>query len=209
MVANLQTDIEDLDQIIYRSEFAVNCLDTFLMLIASAEISQIPTGKLYWYGLWGGYIRGFEPNDATYQQMRNSGSLRYFNNAKLEKQIAEYDQLLRGMRTLNEIDRLVYLETRKARAGIFDFKYNLDANEVVQAAVYNGYRPAIIDSFIRLNRPILTTDKIQFNQYAELCRSRNIRQQLKNATEARTLAISIVNSLKEEFHVSEKISIGK
>ncbi|HEX6848252.1 MAG TPA: hypothetical protein VF144_14820 [Chitinophagaceae bacterium] len=201
MINNLNTDGEELSQIIYRSEFAVNYLDTFLALISTDEISNIPTGKLYWYGLWGGFIRGFESNDATYQQMRNSGSLRYFNNAKLEEEIARYDQVVRSMRILNEIDRLIYLETRKARAMIFDFKYNLQANEVVQSAVYNGFKPAVVDSFMQINPPLLSTDKLQFNQYAELCRSRNIRPQLKNAHDALKLANSIIELLIKEYHL--------
>jgi hypothetical protein len=201
MINNLHTDTAELNQIIYRSEFAVNYLDSFLSLISEHHIASIPTGRLYWYGLWGGFIRGFEPNDATYQQMKNSGSLRYFNNATLEEEIGQYDQLLRSMRTINEIDRLVFLETRKARAAIFDFKYNLDANEVVQSAVYNSYRPAVIDSFMQINPPLLTTNKIQFNQYAELCRSRNIRQQLRNARDALKLANSIMVLLNKEYHL--------
>jgi hypothetical protein len=201
MINNLRTDTAELKQIIYRSEFAVSYLDSFFSLITAHEIAEVPTGKLYWYGLWGGFIRGFEPNDATYQQMKNSGSLRYFSNAMLEEQIGQYDQMLRSMRAINEIDRLVFLETRKARAAIFDFKYNLNANEIVQSAVYSSYQPAVIDSFIKINRPLLSTDKIKFNQYAELCRSRNIRQQLRNANDALKLAISIIGLLKKEYHL--------
>lgn len=133
--------------------------------------------------------------------MKNSGSLRYFNNAELEEKIGQYDQLLRGMRVVNEIDRLIFLETRKARAAIFDFKYNLAANEVVRSAVYDSYQPAVIDSFIKINPPLLTTDKVQFNQYAELCRSRNIRPQLANARDALKFAVSIIDLLKYEYHL--------
>jgi hypothetical protein len=91
----------------------------------------------------GGYLRGFESNDATFQQMKNSGSLRYLN-PQLEQLVSEYDQVLRSMRLLNEIDRPVYLETRKARARIFEFRYNNDANKVVQSAVYAQYSPALL-----------------------------------------------------------------
>ena len=209
MIKNLETDTAELKQIIYRSEFAVSYLDSFLLLMSSNELSQIPTGKLYWNGLWGGFIRGFEPNDATYQQMKNSGSLRYFNNPLLEEEIGQYDQLLRSMRTMNEIDRLIYLETRKARAGIFDFKYNIDANQVVQSAVYNRYLPSVIDSFMHIDPPLLTRDKVRFNLYAELCRSRNIRQQLKNAKDALELAGSIISQLKKEYHLSEVTPLEK
>ncbi|MES1215242.1 MAG: hypothetical protein ABUT20_06990 [Bacteroidota bacterium] len=200
MVANLQSDTAELSQIIFRGEFAVNYLDSFLSLVTTTDIHLIPTGKLYWYGLWGGYIRGFEPNDATFQQMKNSGSLRYFGNYELEQKISEYDQMIRRMKALNEIDRPVYLETRKARARIFDFKYNNEANKIVQSKVYIDYNPSKIDSFISINPPLLSNDKILFNEYAELCRSRNLRQQQRNAKEAFDLAVSIIGLLNKEYH---------
>jgi hypothetical protein len=201
MVTNLQSDTAELKQIIYRGEFAASYLDSFLQHVTATDFHQVPTGKLYWYGLFGGYIRGFEPNDATFQQMKSSGSLRYFNNYKLEQKISEYDQMVRRIKALNEIDRPVYLETRKARARIFDFKFNNAANRVVQSAVYVNYNQAMIDSFIRINPPLLSDDKILFNEYVELCRSRNLRQQQRNAMDALDLAILIIELLKKEYHL--------
>ena len=200
MINNLATDTAELHQIIYRTEFAVNYLDSFIQLVTENDFTSIPTGKLYWYGLWGGYLRGFVSNDATFQQMRNSGSLRYLNNPGLEQKIGEYDQLLRSIHQLTEIDHPIFLETKKARARIFNIRYNKDANNVVSAAVYGKYNQQAIDSFININPPLLSTDKIQFNEYAELCRSRNLRQQLKNVKDALALATVIIMDLKEEFH---------
>ena len=201
MMTNLQTDTTELSQIVYRGQFAVNNLDSFLHLVTTTDIRHIPSGKLYWYGLWGGYLRGFEPNDATFQQMKSSGSLRYFGNYELEQKISEYDQMTRRMKALNEIDQSVYLETRKARARIFDFKYNNEANKVVQSAVYVNYDPVKIDSFISINPPLLSDDKILFNEYAELCRSRSLRQQQRNAKDALDLAGKIIMLLKKEYHL--------
>ncbi len=201
MFLNLQTDTAELVQIINHGEFAVNYVDSFLALLSSGEPGQLPSGKLYWYGLWGGYMRGFEPNDATFQQMRNSGSLRYFGDLELEQLIGEYDQMTRSLRQISEIDRPVYLETRKARAKLFDFRYNLAANQVVQNSLYTQYNPVAIDSFMRLNPPLLSTDKILFNEYAELCRSRNLRTHLNSARKALSLAQAILEKLKKEFHI--------
>ncbi|HET6767031.1 MAG TPA: hypothetical protein VFH08_06525 [Chitinophagaceae bacterium] len=201
MVKNLQTDTAELNQIIYRGEFAVKFLDSFLHLVTTTDMHQIPSGKLYWYGLWGGYIRGFEPNDATFQQMKSSGSLRYFGNYELEQKISEYDQMVRRMKALNEIDQPIFLETRKARARIFDFKYNNDANKIVQSSVYVDYNSIRIDSFISINPPLLSDDRILFNEYAELCRSRNIRQQQRNAKDALDLAVFIIGLLNKEYHL--------
>lgn len=201
MIVNLETDTSELIQIVHRGEFAANYLDTFLLLVSSNDIENIPTGKLYWYGLWGGYLRGFQSNDASFQQMKSSGSLRFFANSELEQKISNYDQLMRSMTMLTQIDQPVYLETRKARSRIFDFRYNNNANKVVQQSVHTNFNQAAIDSFININPPLLTKDKIVFNEYAELCRSRNLRQQLINSKNALNLAAGIIVLLKEKFHL--------
>ena len=201
MKANLQMDTAELKRMIHRGQFAVSYLDTFLLLLASDEIAKIPSGKLYWYGLFGGYLRGFQPYDATFQQMKSSGSLRYFSSPGLEQQISNYDQLMRNMQMLTLVDQPVHLEVRKMRGRIFDFRFNNAANNVVQRAVYENFNQSVIDSFIRTNPPLLTSDKIVFNEYAELCRSRNLRQQLRNANDAVLLATEIITRLSSKYHL--------
>jgi hypothetical protein len=133
--------------------------------------------------------------------MKSSGSLRYFSNYELEQKISEYDQMVRQMKALNEIDQPVYLETRKARAKIFDFKFNNEANQIVQSSVYVKYDRIKIDSFISSDPLLLSNDKILFNEYVELCRSRSLRQQQRNAKDALDLAVSIIELLKNEYHL--------
>ena len=41
-----------------------------MQLLAVNDLQTIPTGKLYWYGLWGGASGNFVPNDATFQPMK-------------------------------------------------------------------------------------------------------------------------------------------
>jgi hypothetical protein len=201
MKANLQVDTAELIQIVHRGTYASNYLDTFLLLLSANDITKIPTGKLYWYGLFGGYLRGFQSNDATFQQMKSSGSLRYFSNAALEQNISNYDQLMRSMQVLTGIDQEVQLEVRKLRGKIFDFKYNNAANLTVRRAVYENFNQPAIDSFISTDPPLLSFDKGVINEYAELCRSRNLRQQLINAKEALELATEIIAQLTKQYHL--------
>lgn len=201
MLINLKKDTTELAQIVKRNQIAVNYLDTFLSLVLHDTIQKMPTGRLYWYGLWGGYFRGFQANDATFQQMKSSGSLRYFTNHELEQNISNYDQLLRSIYLLNQIDLSVYLETRKTRAKIFDFRYNAAANKIIQENVFQNFYQKAITSFIESNPPLLTTDKALLNEYIELCRSRNLRQQTQNYKDALVLASSLINQLKEEYRI--------
>jgi len=201
MLLNLQRDTTELKRIISRNILATNYLDTFLSLAASDSLQNIPTGRLYWYGLWGGYYRGFESSDATFQQMKNSGSLRYFNNNVLVQNISNYDQLVRSIYLLNQIDHSIFIETRKARAKIFDFRYNIAANNIVQQYGYNNINEKVIDSFVKMEPPLLTNDKIAFNEYVELCRSRNLRQLTVNYKDALELATNIIVQLEKEYRL--------
>ena len=201
MKANLQEDTAELKQIVHRGTYASNYLDTFLLLLSTDDITKISTGKLYWYGLFGGYLRGFQSNDATFQQMKSSGSLRYFSNTTLEQQVSNYDQLMRSMQMLTQVDQPVQLEVRKLRAKIFDFRYNNTANGIVRRAVYENFNQSVIDSFIRTSPPLLTFDKTIINEYAELCRSRNLRPQLKNANDALILATEIIIQLTKQYRL--------
>ena len=122
-------------------------------------------------------------------------------SAALEQQISNYDQLMRSIQMLTLVDQPVQLEVRKMRARIFDFRFNNTANNIVRKAVYENFNQSVIDSFMQTSPPLLTTDKILFNEYAELCRSRNLRQQLKNANDALLLATEIINQLTTKFHL--------
>lgn len=206
MKANLSEDIVELKQMIYRGTFASAYLDSFLLLLSNNDISRIPSGKLYWYGLFGAYIRGFQPNDATFQQMKGSGSIRYFSNDSLEQLVSNYDQQMRSMHDLTQIDERIALEVRKLRARLFDFKFNNAANSVVQRAIYErynkgSYNQAMIDSFIGTNPPLLSSDRIVFNEYAELCRSRSLRRHLINTREALKTATEIIERLSKQYHL--------
>ena len=201
MKANLQVDTAELKQIVHRGTYVAGYLDTFLLLLSTNNIEKIPSGKLYWYGLFGGYLRGFQSNDATFQQMKSSGSLRYFSNPILEQHISNYDQLMRSIQMLTEVDQPVQLEVRKLRAKIFDFRYNNAANTIVRRAVYENFNQVVIDSFIHTNPPLLTFEKAIINEYAELCRSRNLRPQLKNANDALAIATEIISQLTKQYHL--------
>jgi len=78
MLKDLEEDTAQLKS--YRDYFSYSAsnIDTLQQLLAHDDPKNIPSGKLYWYGLFGGAHRYFVPSDETFQQMKSSGSLRYF-----------------------------------------------------------------------------------------------------------------------------------
>src|SRR5271154_159609 len=115
LIKDLEADTVQLH--IYHSYFnnAANKLDTFMSLLAINEPKNIPSGKLYWYGLFGAAHGNFVSNDATFQEMKSSGSLRFFEK-NIEKEVAKYDRLYRSLQSLEQMNQGLYTELRKCRA---------------------------------------------------------------------------------------------
>ena len=178
--------------------YASNNVDTLIQLLSVSNPTDIPSGKLYWYGLWGGAHRYFVSNDATFEQMKSSGSLRYFTNEDLVQEVAEYDRLCRDMQTNEEMEHDLYTEVRKSRSHIFEFQYNAIANDIYQAnkILFNQAR---IDSFMKSNPPLLSYDKTLFNEYIELVRSRYLNLNVANASDLLKAASSLIDNLKKEY----------
>src|SRR5689334_15825676 len=147
MLRDLEADTAQLRSYRNYFDFAANATDTLQQLLTNAEPANIPSGKLYWYGLFGGAHRLFVPNDETFQQMKSSGSLRYFNE-QVAAAVGKYDRLCRLILTNQLVDVNMYTEVRKLRAQLFQFKYNDIANTIYQTNLKN-FDYGRVDSFTK------------------------------------------------------------
>jgi hypothetical protein len=207
MLKDLEEDTAQLKPYRKYFDYAASNVDTLMQMLSTNDLKDIPTGKLYWYGLWGGAHRFFVPNDATFQQMKSSGALRYFDKT-IAYDAANYDRFCRMMQTTDASLSSIYGEARKSRALIFEFRYNNLANNIAQANNVGTENKASIDqqkidSFIRTNPPLLSYDKTLFNQYVELVRSRFMHINV-------SLADSLLNqSNKLILELEKKYDLGK
>lgn len=200
MIDDLMADTAQLTIYIKQVSYDSDNVDTLFQLLANDEFKDIPTGKLYWYGLFGGAQRSFLPNDATLQQMKYSGSLRYFKNKTIGRQVARYDQLARNITEKQQSDMMLYTEVRKLRGLIFEARYNQQANLIFSQSRFLTNKAAV-DSFVMTQPPLLTTDKTVFNQYVEMVRSRNKASMQTTADSLLHTAAALIINLREEYHV--------
>lgn len=206
MATDLAVDTTQLKNYLAYYSFAKMNIDTLMKLLANDDLKSMPTGKLYLYGLWGGSLRFFTPDDAAFQQMKSTGALQFFEK-NVEREAGEYDRWCRNMQLRDESDGPVYTEVRKLRSQIFEFQYNMKANELwQQTSPNNTYSTktidkAKIDSFIKSNPPLLTYDKVIFNQYVELIRSRYIDRKITIADSVLVHATKLLGDIKKEYHI--------
>jgi hypothetical protein len=135
--------------------------------------------------------------------MKNSGSLRYFANLSLNRKLAQYEQLCQNLNTSENLSTGIYIEVRKIRAQIFSFKYNAIVNNISQIKD-TKIRQAKIDSFIKTTPPLLNTDKVLFNQYVELVRSRFFDRKITFATDILNHADTLIVALKKKYDVEDE-----
>jgi len=207
MLKDLEADTSQLKPYRTYFDYAASNVDTLMQLLSSHNLKDIPTGKLYWYGLWGGAHRFFVPNDATFQQMKSSGSLRYFDKT-VAYDVANYDRLCRMMQTIDASLNSIYGEVRKSRALIFEFRYNDLANNIAQINnVGRANKTSIdqkkIDSFMRSNPPLLSYDKTLFNQYVELVRSRFMHTNVLLADSLLNQSNKLIRELEHTYDLTK------
>jgi hypothetical protein len=200
MIDDLVADTTQLIEYKKRVSHDAHNIDTLFQLLTQSEFKNIPTGKLYWYGLFGGAKRSFLPNDATLQQMKYSGSIRYFTNKSIGRQVAQNDQLFRNFSESQQRDMLLYTEVRKLRGLIFDAKYNQQAYIIFTKSPFLTDKNRV-DSFVTNSPPLLTNEKSLFKQYAEMVRSRNLGNMEAPADSLLQHASKLIISLKKEYHI--------
>ena len=208
MLKDLEADTAQLRPYRTYFDYAASNVDTLMQMLSSHDLKDIPTGKLYWYGLWGGAHRFFIPNDATFQQMKSSGSLRYFDKT-IAYNVANYDRLCRMMQTTEASLNSRYGEARKSRALIFEFRYNDQANNIAQfnnvgRASKSSVDQNKIDSFMRSNPPLLSYDKTLLNQYVELVRSRFMHTNALLADSLMSQSKKLIRELEQKYDVGNE-----
>lgn len=213
---DLKSDSAELHKYITYFKYAAANTDSLMVLLSATDPRQIPSGKLYWFGLFGGAYHIFTPHDATLTEMKSSGSLRFFGDKVINRKLALYDQLCQSMKITEEKETGIYADVRKARAQIFEFKYNEAANDIFhgmkipfldnQSDIYGmtlASRQAKIDSFKKTNPPLLTYDKTRFNEYIEMVRSRFLNSKVVSANILYDNAIELMGVLKKKYSVEE------
>ncbi len=203
MLKDLEADTAQLQYYRDYFKYAVNNFDTLMLLLDKGDPKDIPSGKLYWYGLFGAAHGNFIPNDATFQEMKSSGSLRFFKN-NVENEVVKYDRLCRKQITIEQMNEGLYTEARKCRALFFNFKYIEAANKIYLANRVQ-FDQRKIDSFQASNPPLLNTDKTLFNQYVELSRSRFMRNfNLGGADSLLRQASLLIGMLKKDYRLQDE-----
>jgi hypothetical protein len=169
-------------------------IDSFRVMVQTQILSSFPTGMWYYYGRFGTRVLRVALQDATMQQLKSSGGLRYFKKDAVVDAIARYDHACKEMQTMLAIQDLTYNDIIKARNKIFNSFF---IDEIMRMDIPQEK----IDSFKNRTMPLLSNQQDDFIQYANLCqlRSYNNKTLLIHQQQAYNKAEILLAELKKVY----------
>jgi len=189
LIHDLSNDTSQLSSYIKLVPFYVGKYDSFLLL---HRMKTTPTGQLYYYSSFLNSGTDFTSNVSTLDQIKNSGSLRYFD-PDLQDKISEYARL---------VDR--NKDYKPFGIPVHDRAVSL-ANKIFDGALFDpekrSHRPA--DSFMYSNPPLITRDIILMKEFTNaIIAKRNVELLMLTVyyKPAFNKAIELINLLNEKYH---------
>ena len=173
----------------------INEMDT-LVLILKSPAPETSVEKIYELSTYPYSNPVFTASTSTIDQLKSSGSLRYFSNTALIQNFSDYDNELRNMRTIE--DRNVYL-VEEARKFLTQF---LDIRGIPLPRIFIS-DTSVSQHFFSPVMRLYKKDPIQFEQYANLCVLKQVDWINRVRLMIRTLnsARNLILSLKERYNL--------
>jgi hypothetical protein len=208
LMDDLRFDIAELNKAEKVLNNIITAGDSLARLLSYNNITKIPGGKLYYYEYWSGWRWNIISRDATLQQLKSSGALRYISNPALIRKILSYEESVRVIYMLqnkyepekiqnwNLVQKVFYQDY----FNILDNDPALARDSTVKGFTTNNAR---LDSFINTDYPLYTYDKnilFELKNWAYNS-SRNYKVTVNDIKTMRAKAHNVIEGLKKEYHL--------
>jgi hypothetical protein len=197
LLSDLVSDTATLAGNINSLKEIINSQEKMLALMRQDDTAHVPGAALYYYASKSEGGTFFSVKTATLEQLKNSGSLRYFKKFDLVKKINEYDQALVNQFSRNDIDLTYGSEYRLAYKELFSF----DQADKLNTLMF--YYPLSMDSILKLDLPLLNHDERQKSNFLHALENRRYnltRRVEKYYSEPLDAAEKLIDALKKEYH---------
>ena len=202
LYSDLVTDTVNLKE---RTEFMATSakkLDTLIMVLESPIQNDSTIARIYGLSAYAYLGVFFSATTSTMEQLKSSGSLRYFRSSELISRFSQYDTDLQRLQSVE--DRNAYLN-EKTRILLAEF---LDVKNISRFVRLNT---AVSSEFTlmhpTLSRPLklYTTDRAQFQQYANLCALKQLDWNTRIGLQTRLFysASELLKALKKEYRLDK------
>ena len=204
---DLNFDIAELNRAARVLNHIITAGDSLALLLSTNDVQKIQGGKLYYYEYWSAWRWSIISRDATLQQLKNSGALRYLGNTELIRKILGYEESIRVIYMLQNKYEPEKAENWKLVQKVFYQEYFniLDKNPALtrDSTVKNFMTDSPqLDSFLNKDYPLYTYDKnilFELKNWAYNS-SRNYKVIVKDIVTMRVKAHEVIDALKKEYH---------
>lgn len=196
LISDLKKDTASLINKLKEIDFVAPRIDTFRMLANTKQVKDLPGGTWYYFARFTSYYFSFHSNDATIEQLKSSGSLRYFKNNEVINAIAQYDKACRAIKDLYNyeqpiINKMIELRNKIFIASNFDLVMRFDTPREK------------IDSFKRRDLKFLDENHGTLIELANFCQTSVIDAYHRKSDyqKALEMATSLLKLLQRKFHI--------
>ena len=201
MIEDLKKDTVNLNHDINELKFVDDRLDTFINIVHTKNIHELPGGTWYYYGRFGTRTTTFQTEDATMEQLKSSGALRYFGNYPIITALGQYDQSTKELAIYINLDLIYQSNIVGLRNKIFNAWYFLPVMDL-------QISKQAIDSFMQQNIPLVTTARKMMIQYASYCQLKSFNNKNLIVLEMNLFknAKSLLTELKIKYKPSKDVN---
>lgn len=211
LIEDLEVDIAEFNRSARVLNKIVTAGDSLGRLLGEKDIRIVPGGKLYYYEYWSGWRWSILSRDATLQQLKNSGALRYLGDASLIRKILNYDESIKLTYMLQNKYEPEKTENWNLVQKVFDQTYFNKLDSIKVASRDSTAKPFSpndqeLASFLNSNYPLLSYEKNVLNELKNWAynSSRNYRVLIKDIHSAKQKALESIEALKKEYDLENE-----
>lgn len=185
--SDLVNDTTNLSERIRYINSGIKGLDSLIFLLKSFNPDTFAE-KIYSLPTYAFPQPIFTPNNSTIEQLKSSGSLRYFRDTSIIRNFSSYDNEIQNIKTVEERNFYITESIRKFLTQFLDLR-GVPLPRILASDSVFFQSQTQVHVILRLYKK----DPAQFEQYA------NLRIRLMNRT--LNSARNLILSLKEEYHL--------
>jgi hypothetical protein len=192
--SDLIKDTANLSQRIDYMALGIKQIDTLISILKSPAPESF-TKKIYELSTYSYSNPLFTANNSTMEQLKSSGSLRYFRSNTLVRYFSDYDNEIQNMKTIDDRNLYVVEDTRKFLTQFLDLK-GVPLPRIV-ATDSSLQEQSSVPVVLRLYKK----NPAQFEQYANLCTLKQLdwRNRVRLMSRSLNSARNLILSLKKEY----------
>ena len=202
LIEDLATDTVELNNAARVQNLIITGGDSLGNLLSS-DPKLIVGGKLYYYEYVSSARWNFISHDATLQQLKSSGALRYLGDTSLIRKIMNYEESVQIIYLAQNRFEPQKIENWSLVQKVFDQSYFNSLDSLSDFAMNISLNQERAMRFMNNNYPLLTYNNDLCKQLRNWAysSSRNYRVEIQIFNDARLQAIIAIAALKKEYHL--------